>query len=513
MKKSLVSILMILTMFSLWSCQEKPDSPVNAELQSIEFTNIDGNTLYMREGETFKVNYALEPSELEDEIELQWKTNRKFIVSVEDGKLTAHTEGTAEITAYYGDVSASFTVEVAEYIELKTITMSLSKSSIAIGETSEATLKLNPETASDVDITWEVSPEDIVSISNENKNKSVTLTGLKPGTVTVTAKDVSGLKASKTLTVAEVEITSISISDTRITLCPDGSVSAFGGKNYTLDVSTVPANQEHQLEWISNKPNVATVENGVITAVGHGYAQIQAVAPNGVSSSVCVFSVTNSGADWRWREYDGYDANTIYDYDSPSNLYTSIGHISVQLVDANLTPFDDYVRSFMRDVDVEVSGKFMASFSNMDADYLEVRTDQATSGSVKLTMSYGGSISFNAEAGIKSFSFVDASDENTVVATVQNGGTLTLKASESVVYRVVKNPRTYFKNYNESYTAYVRDFTITPDVTGDFYYNEYYINPNYLDAGNTYKFELSSPGGYAMEVPDPAPYFFVKVVE
>ena len=130
---------------------------------------------------------------MEDEIELQWKTNRKFIVSVEDGKLTAHTEGTAEITAYYGDVSASFTVEVAEYIELKTITMSLSKSSIAIGETSEATLKLNPETASDVDITWEVSPEDIVSISNENKNKSVTLTGLKPGTVTVTAKDVSGV--------------------------------------------------------------------------------------------------------------------------------------------------------------------------------------------------------------------------------------------------------------------------------------------------------------------------------
>ncbi|MBO7256962.1 MAG: Ig-like domain-containing protein, partial [Bacteroidales bacterium] len=343
MKKTLVSILMILTMFSLWSCQEKPDSPVNAELQSIEFTNIDGNTLYMREGETFKVNYALEPSELEDEIELQWKTNRKFIVSVEDGKLTAHTEGTAEITAYYGDVSASFTVEVAEYIELETITMSLSKSSIAIGETSEATLKLNPETASDVDITWEVSPEGIVSLSNEEKNKSITLTGLNPGTVTVTAKDVSGLKASKTLTVSEVDITSISLSSATIALCPDGSVSAFGSKTHTLSFSTVPANQEHQLEWISSNPSAATVENGVITAVGHGYTQIKAKAPNGVESeTIYVMSVTNSGANWKWKFYLSA-GDDLSSYNSPSTIYSSIGSFAVKLVDANLSPVDEKV--------------------------------------------------------------------------------------------------------------------------------------------------------------------------
>ena len=90
------------------------------------------------------------------------------------------------------------------------------------------------------------------------------------------------LAAEKYTPVVSVPATGITLSKT--------SLSLTNGNTATLTATVTPSNSTDSVVWTSNNTSVATVSNGVVTAVGNGSATITATA--GSKKATCSVTVT-----------------------------------------------------------------------------------------------------------------------------------------------------------------------------------------------------------------------------
>lgn len=93
------------------------------------------------------------------------------------------------------------------------------------------------------------------------------------------------------------------------------------GRTATLDATVLPisvAVMDNRLTWSSSDPSVATVRNGVVTAVSAGTAIITATCAGGYSAS-CEVTVSDTDRSFyaydrtntQWIRFDGYDTTKV----------------------------------------------------------------------------------------------------------------------------------------------------------------------------------------------------------
>lgn len=118
-----------------------------------------------------------------------------------------------------------------------------------------------PKNATSSDLEWESSKKAVATVDSTGM---VTVLGIGDTTITVKpAYNPNGLLAQCVLTVKEEPITGIKTSVS--------SLEMVKGEKYEVGVSLTPVNPtDKTLTWSSTKSNVATVNNGVITATGVG---------------------------------------------------------------------------------------------------------------------------------------------------------------------------------------------------------------------------------------------------
>ena len=136
----------------------------------------------------------------------------------------------------------------------------------------------NPKNVTNTTLTW-TSSNTAVAIVN---NGFVTAVG--NGTATITARTTDGSNKSATCPVTvdistAVLATSINLDRTSLTL-------TSAGQTATLNATISPSNATNKtVSWASSNPAVATVNNGVVTAVGNGTATITARTTDGSNKS------------------------------------------------------------------------------------------------------------------------------------------------------------------------------------------------------------------------------------
>ena len=168
--------------------------------------------------------------------------------------------------------------------EVSGITLDKSSASITIGESVALTATIEPENAVDKSIIWTSSDESIATVVEG------VVTGVKVGTVTITATTSNDLTATCEITVNPIVASDVTLNVADMTL--------LIGQSEKLTATVLPENTtDATITWASDNEAVATVAaDGTVTAVSVGVANITATCGNvSATCKVTVNPVVASG--------------------------------------------------------------------------------------------------------------------------------------------------------------------------------------------------------------------------
>lgn len=158
------------------------------------------------------------------------------------------------------------------------ITLDRTELTLAFGSSETLTATVTPPLASGQQIEWSSSDRSVAIVNNG------TVTAMAAGTSNITAR-VGSAKAVCKVTVEVAAVTGISLDKTSLTLDI--------GQTETLTATIEPEEVlDKSVTWSSDKPEIASVEEGVVTAVAVGEAVITARA--GDKTATCTVVVEAS---------------------------------------------------------------------------------------------------------------------------------------------------------------------------------------------------------------------------
>ena len=140
------------------------------------------------------------------------------------------------------------------------------------------------------------------TVSVYNGSNVVTSGNIPSGSSIVLKENISSSKEQ--LKSSSINLNNVVVNVTGVTL-NNSSLNLNVGTNATLVANVSPSNASNKnVTWESNNTNVATVNNGVVTAVGVGNATITVKTADGNHTATCNVTVTNPikyTATYKWN--------------------------------------------------------------------------------------------------------------------------------------------------------------------------------------------------------------------
>ena len=148
----------------------------------------------------------------------------------------------------------------------------LEKSEVALtpGERVRLEYEVLPENTPDKSVTWQSDDEAVAKVKNGE------VVAVDVGVCQITVTTVNGHTDSCTVTVSAVQVASMELSETEVTL--------FVKDRLQLACTVLPAAAETVLTWSSSDPDVCQVEEGLLKAKDLGSCTITVTAANGVTA-------------------------------------------------------------------------------------------------------------------------------------------------------------------------------------------------------------------------------------
>ena len=246
--------------------------------QEIQPTGIklSQSSLALETGTTANLVATVEPAGAIGEV--SWSSSNDAVASINGGVVTAKSAGTAIIMAKVSTFSATCSVTVTDPFVTVT-SVDLDKASLALveGDTATLTATVKPDNATDKTVTWSSDNTAVATVADG------VVTAVSEGTAKITAK-AGDVTATCEVSVAKkvIAVESVSLDKTSLELTE--------GETATLTATVKPDDAtDKTVTWSSDNTAVATVADGVVTAVATGTAKITAKA--GDASAVCTVTV------------------------------------------------------------------------------------------------------------------------------------------------------------------------------------------------------------------------------
>ena len=234
-----------------------------------------------------------------------WSSSDEDIASVDNGVVTAVNFGNAVITATTVDrkLSVDCIVNVEkkkdEVIEVEELILDSNNFSLTVGEIKKINAIVSPSNASNKEIIWNSSNQNIVIVNNGE------IVAIEEGTAVITATTSDGKKSSscnvsvikkKDDEVIDKEVVDEEIVDKKINVSTINlNFTSFilnAGESKNIVATILPSNATNkQIIWSSSNESIAKVNNGVVTAVGEGNVVITAIAVDGNKKATCKVTV------------------------------------------------------------------------------------------------------------------------------------------------------------------------------------------------------------------------------
>ncbi len=177
---------------------------------------------------------------------------------------------------------------VPSIIPVNKITLNQTSASLTAGGTLQLTATVLPENATDKTVNWKSNNTSVATVDSNGK---VTAVASGTATITCTANDGSGVKATCTVTVKPyiILVEKITLNQT--------SASLTAGGTLQLTAKVLPENAtDKTVTWTTSNKNVATVSsNGLVTAMTAGSTTITCTANDGSGvTATCRVLVTDT---------------------------------------------------------------------------------------------------------------------------------------------------------------------------------------------------------------------------
>ena len=211
---------------------------------------------------------------------VKWTSSNEAVVTVDAaGKLTAKAAGKAIITAITSDGNVMYCIVTVENIKVSKITITTTTSNkIATGK--KVTLKaiVTPSNAYNKGVTWKSSNTKVATVSSSGVVTTKKKMGGKTVTITATAKDGSGKKASYKIYVKKGIVKKVYISGVK-------SVKA-GKKLYLKGKTSASSGANRTLKWSSSNTKYAKVSSkGTVTTYKAGKKKSVKITSRAVDGS------------------------------------------------------------------------------------------------------------------------------------------------------------------------------------------------------------------------------------
>ena len=267
---------------------------------------LDKTTLNLMTGETAVLTAAAQPENTTDT--LTWTTGNEAVATVADGVVTAVGADSTVITAACGSVKA----ECAVTVTASPLTVSVGGKACALTRVGgEDGTKYRAALPYGSNVTIHVADASFLLVTDKKSNylndagvNPFTLTAAELETTLLTDKDEKPFTPAENSKVAYLSImdamagttyelyleltrevtpaTGVTLDQTELTLT--------AGKTASLKATVQPENTTDTIVWSSSKEEVATVENGIVTAKAAGETVITATC--GTVKAECAVTVT-----------------------------------------------------------------------------------------------------------------------------------------------------------------------------------------------------------------------------
>ncbi|MCQ2959349.1 MAG: Ig-like domain-containing protein [Bacteroidales bacterium] len=207
-----------------------------------------------------------------------WSSSDETVAKVSEGVVVPLKYGKTIIRATAEqdeDSYAECEVSVVEKVVEK-VTVKASASRMYVEASQKVSATLTPDDAEDQTIEWSSSDETIATVTQKG-----IVTALSEGAVRIIATAASKVSGYCEIQVLPVLATAIQVTPSSVILSEHDV--------QTISVTFVPENTTNkELSWKSFDESVATVEDGVITAVGEGTTSITVTTSNGITEVISV---------------------------------------------------------------------------------------------------------------------------------------------------------------------------------------------------------------------------------
>ena len=227
--------------------------------------SVEQSNIVISENVQVKVNYTILPETATNK-QVEWLVEDDSILEIDnDGTVTGKKEGTTNVVVKASNnKSTSFIVTVKkEKINVESIKLNINNKTVYIGDIFSLTETITPSNATNKNVVWKSSDEDVICVNNGR----VYAVGVGTANIIVTSNN--GLTDSCTIVVNKkiIDAKSVSLNTNNIKL-------EVGGSTVLSAIIAPDDTSNKTLSWTSSDTNVATVKNGKVTAIGEGTAII-----------------------------------------------------------------------------------------------------------------------------------------------------------------------------------------------------------------------------------------------
>ncbi len=295
------------------------------EVISVESISLNSQTGELRVGEQTTLIATITPDNATNK-SVTWKSDNTEAATVENGVVTAVGEGKANITVTTEDGNKTATCMITvlpeeepepepeptpepdpepEVINVESVALNSQNEELKIGETTTLVATVMPSNATNKKVVWSSDNTNVATVNNG----VVTAVGEGSANIKVTTED-GNKTATCMITVLpeeepepEPEPTPEPDPEPEVINVESVALNSQNeelkiGETTTLVATVMPSNATNKkVVWSSDNTNVATVNNGVVTAVGEGSANIKVTTVDGNKTAVCKITVVDEQED------------------------------------------------------------------------------------------------------------------------------------------------------------------------------------------------------------------------